>query len=612
MESVVQLLASETSKSKLRDLEAIISTLCMAWETSWRQGVVNVPSNQQRANKLSTVKQGDQNAPQFQQQQQQCGDGTWQNRGRPHQGKRGGKKNAQQQLQQGVAQELPLSAPQQPPPPSFQFTPQEGYFALMASVPFIPPTPPPPSTSIYAPFNRALNLAHNIGIHSSIKVLKTLEVAKIEKAQDPRPNKRARVTPRSKNRGLEACIAPASVDVVRSALAPDTGKGKSINQDEEVSLGRTDDEEIKEVDPNVHMGRGDFEESTQDFDLFGNDQTSDYTDIIADYSWQVPSADLICAPAHFQTELGLPGVCRNKNNNCCWLACQCEPEFSEWLIDSGASLHCTGDIGDFVEYQELKEKRPLNTINSITHAEGQGTVVLLLNSGEAVRIWPVYYVPGMTCKLLSAGMFMQYSLEMIRNLHSIQMMKDSSPFLTFLPRNEWSNIYVILLMRPQDEDLHGALDTVYALDYEVLHRRLAHPSKDVLQKAWKHLKDFPEIEIPSGEPLCPGCAQGKMVNWPFPVNTKRATRPFELVHSDLKSFPIESYHRFKYVIIFFDDYTSNAWMVKLHTKDGALTATSQFLVLVEMKYNVKVVQWMSDAGGEYKSKVFDKMLKDRY
>ena len=132
------------------------------------------------------------------------------------------------------------------------------------------------------------------------------------------------------------------------------------------------------------MGRGDFNESAQDFDLFGDDQTGDYTDIIANYSWQVPSADSICTPAHFQTELGLPGVCRNVNKNCCWLACQCEPEFSEWLIDSGASLHCTGDINDFVEYQELKEKRPLNTINVVTRTEGQGTVVLMLNSGEAV------------------------------------------------------------------------------------------------------------------------------------------------------------------------------------------------------------------------------------
>ena len=120
-------------------------------------------------------------------------------------------------------------------------------------------------------------------------------------------------------------------------------------------------------------------------------------------------------------------------------------------------------------------------------------------------------------------------------------------------------------MRPQDKDLHGALNAVYALDYGVLHRRLAHPSKDVLQKARKHLKDFPEVEISTEELICPGCAQRKMVNRPFPVNTKRASWPFELVHSDLKLFPIESYHRFKYVIVFFDDYTSNAWTVKLHT-----------------------------------------------
>ena len=155
MESVVQLLASEGGKSKLRDLEEIINTLHTAWETSRRQGVVNIPSNQQRANKFSAVKQGDQNAPQFQQQR---GDGTWQQRGCPRRGKRGGKKNAQQQLQQGVAQELPLSAPQQPPPPSFQFTPQEGYFASMASALFIPPTPPPPSTSIYTVRNSEVDL----------------------------------------------------------------------------------------------------------------------------------------------------------------------------------------------------------------------------------------------------------------------------------------------------------------------------------------------------------------------------------------------------------------------------------------------------------------------
>ena len=69
----------------------------------------------------------------------------------------------------------------------------------MASVPFVPPIPPPPSTSVYMPFNRALDLAHSIGVRPSIEVLKTLKVAKIEKAQDPRPKKRACITPRGKN-----------------------------------------------------------------------------------------------------------------------------------------------------------------------------------------------------------------------------------------------------------------------------------------------------------------------------------------------------------------------------------------------------------------------------
>jgi transposase InsO family protein len=156
-----------------------------------------------------------------------------------------------------------------------------------------------------------------------------------------------------------------------------------------------------------------------------------------------------------------------------------------------------------------------------------------------------------------------------------------------------------------------ALNTIYGIDYDIMHRQLVHPSKEVLLRARKHLKDFPEIEFPKEEHLCPGCAQGKMTNRPFPPSTKRASHSFELVHSDLKSFPIDSYHKYKYVIVFLDDYTSSAWTVNLHTKDAALTATAHFIALVENKFNSRIIQWMTDAGGEYKSKAFEKMLKDR-
>ena len=63
-------------------------------------------------------------------------------------------------------------------------------------------------------------------------------------------------------------------------------------------------------------------------------------------------------------------------------------------------------------------------------------------------------------------------------------------------------------------------------------------------------------------------------------NERRATKPFELVHSDLKSFLVTSYRKFKYIITFYNDFTSHAWTMALHSKAAAITATKDFLEIV--------------------------------
>ncbi|EIN14568.1 rve-domain-containing protein, partial [Punctularia strigosozonata HHB-11173 SS5] len=150
---------------------------------------------------------------------------------------------------------------------------------------------------------------------------------------------------------------------------------------------------------------------------------------------------------------------------------------------------------------------------------------------------------------------------------------------------------------------------VYALDYQTWHRRFAHPSKDVLRHARKHVSGFTPVEIPTEEHICRGCAQGKMPLRPFPTHPVRAERAFELIHSDIKSFPIESYHKHKYVITFLDDYTSFAWIVCLRTKDAALPAIKHFMAMVKNQFSSTIEKWMSDAGGEYKSKALDDYFK---
>ena len=85
---------------------------------------------------------------------------------------------------------------------------------------------------------------------------------------------------------------------------------------------------------------------------------------------------------------------------------------------------------------------------------------------------------------------------------------------------------------------------------------------------------------------------------------------FDKIHLDLKSFPTPSYHKYKYFIIFLDDYTSHAWITLLHNKGSAITALKQWLALKINKYGVTIKEWMSDASGKYKSDAFIKHLKD--
>ena len=108
-----------------------------------------------------------------------------------------------------------------------------GYFAaqMKAGHP-LPPTPP--TSSFYLHFDKALNLAHRLGVKPTIETMKTLEMAQTEmarKSKDPRPttrNPRKRVRnsqqPRGEPQGLK-------------------GKGKErAKDDDEVSLDYSGDE----------------------------------------------------------------------------------------------------------------------------------------------------------------------------------------------------------------------------------------------------------------------------------------------------------------------------------------------------------------------------------
>ena len=68
---------------------------------------------------------------------------------------------------------------------------------------------------------------------------------------------------------------------------------------------------------------------------------------------------------------------------------------NEWMLNSGASMHFTNDMNDFVEYQPIPPINVKTAINSVL-VKGKGTVILGTKKGEFIRIYPVYYLEGLS------------------------------------------------------------------------------------------------------------------------------------------------------------------------------------------------------------------------
>jgi hypothetical protein len=184
----------------------------------------------------------------------------------------------------------------------------------------------------------------------------------------------------------------------------------------------------------------------------------------------------------------------------------------------------------------------------------------------------------MSTRLLSMGAFLQQGMRVMGNAHHITLYHQIQSYVQCKPIMNGHPLYWLDAQSTPVEAQSAEMPLIYKVDYDLMHRRLGHPSKEVLRHAKDHTKGFPDgIKIPANSGLCPGCAQGKMPAASHPPSDTRAIAPFQRIHSDLKSFPIPSYHKYKYFIVFLDDYTSYAWISLLRDKASAINALKQWV-----------------------------------
>jgi hypothetical protein len=260
------------------------------------------------------------------------------------------------------------------------------------------------------------------------------------------------------------------------------------------------------------------------------------------------------------------------------------------FLDSGASQHFINDLS--LLYNTSKDKDfTVMTANGVTHANEHGSCDLAFELPEdrtlhTYTLKDVHYLPSSHHLLiLSLRQLLNNGLRIEGIADDLVVLCDNQPIFHFMAREEQNSLYYLYGLRRLGS---RRFEAYLSILMDLAHRHFAHSSKKVLRKFPLATLGYPPVDGELSSGPCSGCAQGKMHQRTYPPSSRQASKPFELIHSDLKSFPVESYHRYKYVIVFYDDYSSHAWILCLRQKSSAISATKQFIAMVNTYYESAV------------------------
>jgi hypothetical protein len=133
---------------------------------------------------------------------------------------------------------------------------------------------------------------------------------------------------------------------------------------------------------------------------------------------------------------------------------------------------------------------------------------------------------------------------------------------------------------------------------DLWHRCLGHPSSTSLLHLFSkfNLSCTNNSSAPSS---CEACHKGKHVRLPFPNSCTATYFPFQIVHCDLWTSPIESITGFNYYLILIDDYSHYTWTFPLLLKSDVPSTIHEFYQYVLTQFCLPIQSVQCDNGKEF-------------
>ncbi|KAK1415150.1 hypothetical protein QVD17_30922 [Tagetes erecta] len=266
-------------------------------------------------------------------------------------------------------------------------------------------------------------------------------------------------------------------------------------------------------------------------------------------------------------------------------------------MDTGASSHITGDPG----------KISVSNVNSPIKyiIVGNGNRVPIHGSGHTTLTTPsktlnlenVLYTPHIVKNLISVRKFA------IDNFVKVEFdpfgftVKDFQSG-TFLSRHDSSSS-----LYPFTNTASATAFTAFAAS-DFWHDRLGHPGIPIMN--FFRSSTLISCNKQSCSSLCKSCQISKHKRLLFYRSMSSTLLPFDIIHCDLWTSPIESKTGFKYYMVLIDDFTNFAWVFPLKYKSDTYNKFIQFHKFIKTQFNMAIKSFQCDLGGEFDNHVFKK------
>ena len=246
---------------------------------------------------------------------------------------------------------------------------------------------------------------------------------------------------------------------------------------------------------------------------------------------------------------------------------------------------------------------------SVVYSEGVGSVRFnpVVNGQEMapLEFTNVLYVPALCSNLFSVlYLTLHRHFTVCIEQDTMYFIRDNK--IAFQAKTGASNsAFLVGDTIPVEEFASLSSATTLLLNWDLWHHCLCHHHLAGIRKlqSGNLVTGFKCDSQADPDPVCEACKAGKMHADPFPPSSSRASRPLQLVHSDVDGpVKVSTHQGYHYWVTFIDDFSHFKSVYLLKQKSETFAAFKQFKAWAENVTGVKLGTLRDDKGGEYMSR----------